>query len=168
MARRTRPCRAPLSESIDTIDAAAIDPAEFANMVYAASDEQLEASLLAARELILGEIFRRIEEHFDPWKAEGVEGVIHWKITGREDGGYDHYQVVIREGSCEVERDGTENPRTTFEVHAVSFVRLVAGDAAGMRLFLSGSLRIDGDKRFALKAQRCFRFPKPSAVERAA
>jgi putative sterol carrier protein len=168
MARRTQPCRAPLQESIDAIGAAAIDPAEFANMVCAASDEQLEASLFTSRELILGEIFRRIEDHFDPWKAEGVEGVIHWKITGREDGGYDHYQVVIREGTCKVERDGTEDPRTTFEVHAVSFVRLVAGHAAGMRLFLSGSLRIDGDKRFALKAQRCFRFPKPGAVEQAA
>jgi putative sterol carrier protein len=153
-----------LALGLDGIDAAAVDPVQFANLIHAASDDQLEEYLTAARELIIGEIFRRMEQHFDPSRAAGIEGVIDWRITGRGDRGCDHFQVIIAKGRCKIERDGAKKPRTTLHAHAISFVRLATGNAAGVRLFLSGALRIEGDKRFALKAQSCFRIPKPSPV----
>jgi putative sterol carrier protein len=145
------------------VDAAAMDPVEFANMVRTASDELLLEALAAGREMILDEIFKRMEEHFDPQKAAGVEAVVDWKITGREDGGHDRYQAVIRGGACKVARDGGEAPRITFEVPAPSFMRLASGNALGAALYLSGQLRIEGDLALALTMENLFLIPAPSA-----
>lgn len=145
------------------VDAATLDPVEFANMVRTASDEQLGQALAAGRGVILDEIFKRMEEHFDSSKAANVEAVVDWKITGREDGSHDRYQAVIRDGTCKVTRDGGEAPRITFELPAPSFMRLASGNALGAALYLSGHLRIEGDLALALTMESLFLIPAPSA-----
>jgi putative sterol carrier protein len=147
-----------------TVDPTAVDPLEFANMVRTASDEQLEAGLAVGRELILGEIFRRMAEHFDPEAAAGVDAVIDWRITGRENGGHDFFRVVIRDGACHVGREGEgEAPRVALELPAVTFVRIVTGNLFGAAVYLSGELQVEGDVGFAMMVQRFFRIPQPSA-----
>lgn len=136
-----------------------IDPAEFARLVRDASDEQLEKGFALNRELILDQVFQRMEEHLEPGKADGVDAVIEWRIKRPDSGGDDRWQAAIRDRSCRVTRDGDERPRVTFTVAPVDFIRLATGNASGPKLFLFGKLKIDGDLMFAARVQGMFRIP---------
>ena len=136
-----------------------IDPAEFARLVRDASDQQLADGFATNREQILSEVFQRMEEHFEPETAEGVDAVVEWRIRDRPEGGDDRWQTVIREGACRVVRDGDEKPRVTFSVAPVDFIRLVTGNESGPKLFLFGRLKVDGDLMFAARVQGMFRVP---------
>ena len=139
-----------------------LDPAAFARAVAETPDEALAEGMASEnRAVILDEIFRRMEEHFDAVRGGDVEAVIDWKIWDRPDGGYDHYRVSISEGRCTVEKDpGAGEPRVTFRVKPVTFLRLVTGNASGPKLFLTGRLKIDGDLTFAARVQSLFEIPR--------
>jgi putative sterol carrier protein len=143
-------------------DAAAsfLDPADFARLVRDTSDDQLAAGLKLNRDLILGEVFRRMQEHFRPERADGVGAVIEWRIGGAEGGGQDRWQTVIRGGACSVVRNGQERPRVIFTAGPVDFIRLVTGNASGPKLFLFGKLKIGGDLLLARRVQGLFRIPR--------
>ena len=135
-----------------------LSPVAFARIVRDAADEQLAAGLRANRELILSEVFSRMEEHFRAEQAKGVEAVVEWRIT-TPDGGHDRWQSVIRDSACRVTKEGEEQPRVTFTVAPVDFIRLVTGNASGPQLFLFGRLKIDGDLMFAARVQGLFSLP---------
>jgi putative sterol carrier protein len=142
------------------IDPEAVDPAAFAKSVATTPDEQLAEGMRSElRAQILGEIFRRMEEHFDPAKAQGVSAVMHWKITDGPDDSVDHYEAVIENGICQVTDQPTKPARVTFTIGGVEFLKLVTGNADGPALFMSGGLKIDGDLMFAAQAAGLFRVP---------
>jgi putative sterol carrier protein len=136
-----------------------IDPSQFASMVGQADDAALEQGFAANRELILDEIFRRMPEEFDTQKAGDLEAVVEWRILDAPGGGIDRYQLVIRKGSCRLEKEGNEQPTVAFELKPVDFIKLVTGNAGGPQLFMFGKLRIDGDLMLAARLQGFFRIP---------
>ena len=124
----------------------------------AATDEQLrEAMEGPQREAIIGEVFRRMEQHFKPGSA--MDAVIHWKITGRPDGGEDHWEVVIATARAPRARTPQHEPRVTLKLDGVDFLRLVTGNATGPMLFMSGKLKIEGDLMFSAQIQSMFTIP---------
>jgi putative sterol carrier protein len=140
-----------------------VDPAAFARAVAETPDEALAEGMAGEnRPLILDEIFSRMERHFDAERAGDLEAIIDWKIHDRPGGGYDHYRVTIAGGACRVEKEpgGATEPRVTFKIKPVTFLRLVTGNAAGPQLFLTGKLKIDGDLMFAARVQTLFAIPK--------
>jgi putative sterol carrier protein len=144
----------------DQIQPRAVDPAEFARSVATTPDEQLAEGMRSElRGQILDEIFRRMEAHFDSSKAQRVDAVLHWKITGRPDGSLDHYEAVIRGGACRVTAQPSESPRVTFTIGGVEFLKLVTGNVDGPKLFMTGGLKIDGDLMFAAQVAGLFKIP---------
>jgi putative sterol carrier protein len=143
------------------IDPAAVDPAAFVKAVKDTPDDQLAAGMAdeQVRALVLDGIFSQWAEHFDSQKAGDTDAVLEWKILDKPGGGYDRYQVVVKNGACTVEKDGEHPPRVTFKVKPVDFLRLVTGNAAGPMLFMTGKLKIDGDLMFAATVQSLFRIP---------
>ena len=139
-----------------------VDPAAFAKAVAETPDEALAEGMASEnRRLILDEIFAQMERRFDATRGGDVEAVIDWKIHDRPEGGYDHYRVSISGGKCRVEYEPAEGePRVTFKVKPVTFLRLVTGNASGPQLFLTGRLKIDGDLMFAARVQNLFEIPK--------
>jgi putative sterol carrier protein len=141
-------------------DFSSLDPEQVAGMISSVTDEQLREALAGSqREAIIGEVFRRMEQHFKPSSAAGVDAVIHWKITGRPDGDVDHYEVVLRGGTCTASKDPKHEPRVTLTLDGVDFMRLVTGNAAGPMLFMSGKLKIEGDLMFSAQIQSMFTIP---------
>ena len=141
-------------------DFSSVDPEQVAGTISSATDEQLREALSGPqREAIIGEVFRRMEQHFKPGSATGVDAVIHWKITGRPDGAIDHYEVVLKDGSCTAGNDPQHEPRVTMTLDGVEFMRLVTGNAAGPMLFMSGKLKIEGDLMFSAQIQSMFTIP---------
>jgi putative sterol carrier protein len=142
------------------VDFSSIDPEQVAGTISSVTDEQLREALSGPqRDAIIGEVFRRMEAHFKPSSAAGVEAVIHWKISGRSDAGLDHYEVVLRDGSCTSSKAPQREPRVTLTLDGVDFMRLVTGNAAGPMLFMSGKLKIEGDLMFSTQIQSMFTIP---------
>jgi len=148
-------------------DLAGVDADQLAALAAGATDEQLAEGMSepAARQAILDEIFRRMSEHVDADKAKGINAVLHWKITDRPDGGVDHYEVVLNDGTCIVSEEASGEPRVTFTVGPAAFLRLVSGAQPGPVLFMAGKLRIEGDLMFASQVATMFRIPQSAASE---
>ena len=145
----------------EQVDTTAVDPREFAAQLANTPDEQIAAGMNSeARGMVLDEIFKRMGEHLRPETARGVEAVVHWKILERPDGGHDHYELVIKDGKATVSDTPQREPRVTFSVGAVDFLRLVTGNANGPILFTTGKLKISGDLVFAAQIAGMFRIPK--------
>jgi putative sterol carrier protein len=142
------------------VDLSSIDPEQVAGAISSMTDEQLREGLSGPqREAIIGEVFRRMEAHFKPSSATGVDAVIHWKITGGPNGELDHYEVVLRDGACAASDDPQHEARVTLTLDGVDFMRLVTGNAAGPTLFMSGRLKIEGDLMFSAQIQSMFTIP---------
>jgi putative sterol carrier protein len=145
----------------EQVDTTAVDPREFAAQLANTPDEQIEAGMKSeARGMVLDEIFKRMGEHLRPETARGMEAVVHWKILGRPDGGHDHYELLIKDGTATVTNAPQQEPRVTFSVGAVDFLKLVTGNASGPILFTTGKLKISGDLVFAAQIAGMFRIPK--------
>jgi putative sterol carrier protein len=145
----------------EQIDAAAVDPQAFAAQLASTPDEQIAAGMNSeARVMVLGEIFKRMGEHLRPEAAKGVDAVVHWKILERPDGGFDHYELVIKDGKATVTDEPQHEPRVIFSVGAVAFLKLVTGNANGPILFTTGRLKISGDLPFAAQIAGLFKVPQ--------
>jgi putative sterol carrier protein len=142
---------------------APLDPAELAALVRDASDAQLADGIRTNRELVLERIFDAMPEHLDPETSREAEAVLEWRISGREGGGHDRYQVRIDRGTCEVMRDGDDEATVVYTIGPVEFVRLMSGTASGPELFMSGRLTIEGDLMLAAMVQSWFQQPGPPA-----
>ena len=141
-------------------DAMTVDPREFASRLASTPDEQIEAGMQSeARRVVLDEIFKRMGEYLKPETAQGVDAIVHWKITERADGGFDHYELVIKDGKATVTDKPEHEPRVTFSVGAVDFLKLVTGNASGPVLFTTGKLKVNGDLVFAAQIAGMFRMP---------
>jgi putative sterol carrier protein len=142
------------------------DATQLAQMVATASAEQLAEGMNdpEGRKATLDEIFRRMAEHVEPSKAKGNDAVIHFKILDAPDGGYDHYEVVLADGACTVTDEPANDPRVSFKIGPVDFLRLVSGNAAGPMLFMTGKLKIEGDLMYASTMTSLFRIPKTDST----
>jgi putative sterol carrier protein len=140
-----------------------IDPADYAALVRDASDEQLAAGMQTNRDLILDQVFEQMAEHLDPEISREAEAVVEWRISGRDDGGHDRYQVLIDRGTCEVTRNGEREATVIYTIAPVEFIRLVTGNASGPELFMTGRLTVEGDLMLAAMTQSWFRQPGPPA-----
>ena len=138
-----------------------VDADQLAKLVAGASDEQIAEGMSnpEGRKATLDEIFRRMGEHVEPSKARGHDAVVHFKILDAPGGGYDHYEVVIEGGKATVTDEPSREPRVTFSIGPVDFVRLVSGNAAGPMLFMTGKLKIEGDLMYASTMTSLFRIP---------
>lgn len=139
------------------IDLASLDSAARLAMIHEADDEEIERALDSERRgEVLDAIFALMADRFDPGSAAGMDAVIHFKVWDRPGGGYDHYEIVIREGSCRVNNPPTEEPRLTLKARPADFVRIALGNASGFRLALRGRLRVVGDVALARKVPDLF------------
>jgi putative sterol carrier protein len=141
------------------MDLSSIPISEVIKLVGAASDEQLQEGMASdQRGQILAEVFKQMSEHYRPG-SNPADAVIHWKITGKPDGGEDGWTATLKEGKCTTTEGLEGDPRVTFKMDGPTFLRLVTGNAQGPMLFISGKLKIEGDIPFAAQAQSLFEIP---------
>jgi putative sterol carrier protein len=141
-----------------SIDTSGVDPEEFARSIGQTTDEQLrEAMQGPLRDQIISEIFKRMEKHYRGGAVPSA--VIHWRITGRPDGGEDHWEAVVANGTCATSPNPTSEPRVTLKLTGVDFLKLVTGNASGPMMFFRGKLKIEGDLMFSTQIQSMFAIP---------
>lgn len=146
------------------VDVTKMGPKTFARLISGASKDQLEKVLghQELRDLILGEIFRRMQTHLRQEKAANVDAVVHWRFSGGAgEDGYDRYETVISKGTCVVTRDMTRDSRVTITMPPQDFLKLITSNASAPVLFMTGKLKVRGDLAFAAGMLGLFDLPKP-------
>jgi putative sterol carrier protein len=134
----------------------------FARWVAHSPDERLDRAMTGwRRRWILRGIRAGMESEFDAGKGADVNAVIDYRVGGRPDGGYDHFQVAIDEGRAKATRSPELEPTVTIEMGAVPFLKVVTGNASGPELFMNGRLKVQGDLMFATRVPSLYRIPKP-------
>jgi putative sterol carrier protein len=132
---------------VDLIELSEGTDAEIAERIHAAGTGE-----------VLDAVFVGMPGNFQADKASGVDAKIQWVIT---DGGDEHaYVISVADGACTTEPGRTDSPRVTLSTDLASFLKLIAGKAAGPQLYMTGKLKLQGDM---MLAQRMGTFFAPPA-----
>lgn len=91
---------------------------------------------------------------FQPEKAQGVDAVIQYHLTGEEGG---DWIVTIRDGKCSVAPGTADNPKMTLNADAQDFKDVLTGRVNGMQYFMQGKLKLAGDLNLAMKLTSMFK-----------
>ena len=142
------------------IDPATITPELFARFIADSSDEEIETTIRAVGlDASLDRIFAGFEESFRPERAQGIDADVQFVV---QDEGVDHpYVVGIHGGTCAVRSGTADAPKVTLTAGLVPFSKLVTGRGDGIKLFMTGKLKVSGDIMFAPRIMTFF--DRPSA-----
>lgn len=101
----------------------------------------------------IAQIFPVMAERLIPNKAEGVNAIIQFDLSG-DNGGL--YWLRISEGKCEAGQGQADNPKMTLKASADDYHAMVTGSLNPMQAFMSGKIKIQGDMSLAMKLQTMF------------
>jgi putative sterol carrier protein len=105
-------------------------------------------------EISVRELMGRMPKAFIPEKAEGVDAVIQYHLTGDEGG---DWIITIKDGQCTVEEGTAENPKMTLTADSGDYKDVILGKMDGMNAFMQGKLKLAGDLNLAMKLASFFR-----------
>lgn len=145
--------------SVATIDLDSASPEQTFRAVAEMDDEEFEQLMAepASRGKVIDAIVEHMVANFRPEKAEGVDAAIHLKLWDRPEGGYEHFELRIEDGTCELVRQpDNEDPDLTLKVRPTDLRKLVTGETGARRLAFKGRLRVLGDIGLAMKLQGLF------------
>ena len=98
-------------------------------------------------------IFPEMVERLIPEKAEGVDVLIQFDLSG-DNGGL--YWVKIVDGTAESGEGVTDSPSMTLKASADDWFAVSTGQLNAMSAFMSGKIKIQGDMGIAMKMQTMF------------
>jgi len=99
------------------------------------------------------EIFADMDEGFNPDKAEGVDAIFQFDLTG-DNGG--KYWVKVQNKQVESHEGEHPSPTLTITSTADDYIALVNGELNPMMAFMQGKVKVKGDMGLALKLQAMF------------
>jgi len=101
----------------------------------------------------IADIFPAMVSRFVPSKAEGLNAIIQFNLSG-DNGGL--YWIKIADGVCESGQGQAENPKMTLKAVADDWFAVSSGQLNAMQAFMSGKIKIEGDMGMAMKLQTLF------------
>ena len=109
-----------------------------------------------SEELTIEEVMNRMPPAFQPEKAQGVEAVVQYHLTGSEAG---DWVVRIADGACTVEKGTAESPKLTLTADSDDYLKVLTGELNAMSAFAEGKLKLQGDLSLAMKLMGFFKLP---------
>lgn len=107
---------------------------------------------MATAEEIKG-IFPEMVSRLIPEKADGVDALIQFDLSG-DNGGL--YWVKVADGKAESGNGSVDNPTMTLKATADDWYAVSTGQMNAMQAFMSGKIKIQGDMSIAMKMQTMF------------
>lgn len=135
------------------------NPQDLRNALKGQSDADIVAGVTAQGiDNVLDLVFAGMKIAFQPAKAGGQAAVIQYNVDTAE--GVKSYQIVVKDGTCDVIKGGTAQPRVTLILNLANFLKLITNNLNGMQAFMTGALKVTGDVMFAQTMQGWFDQPK--------
>ena len=107
-----------------------------------------------AEEITIEEMMNRMPKAFLPDKAEGVEAVIQYHLSGPEAG---DWVVTIGDGQCVVERGTTEKATMTLRADSQDYKDIILGKLDPMTAFMQQKVKLTGNLNMALGLTKYFK-----------
>jgi putative sterol carrier protein len=105
-------------------------------------------------EITVQELMDRMPGAFLPDKAEGVDAVIQYHLSGAEGG---DWVVTIRDQKCTVETGTTENPTMTLSADGQDYKDIILGKIDAMAAFMQQKVQLKGNLNLALGLTKFFK-----------
>jgi putative sterol carrier protein len=99
------------------------------------------------------ETFDQMATRFKPERAQGVNAVVQYDITG-EGGG--NWYATIKDGACTVTPGTAPSPTLTLTISGQDWLDMLGGKLAGQMAFMTGRLKLRGDMGLAMKLSSLF------------
>lgn len=159
--------RVPGTEDV-AVDPTTLDPVDVADAIAGVKDSHLRAVMAGGlREVVLGEVFRRLPDFVDVAKAERHRLAIGFRIGGRPDGEVDRYVVTLDGGRAVVDRvegeEGRSGRDATLVLDGPQFLRLVTGHLNPVTGVMKGQIKVRGNVRAALTFSGLMQIPSASS-----
>lgn len=150
------------------VDPTTLDPVDVADAIAGVKDAHLRAVMAGGlREVVLGEVFRRLPDFVDVAKAERHRLVIGFRIGGRPGGEVDRYVVTLDGGRAVVDRVEAEEGRggrdATLVLDGPQFLRLVTGHLNPVTGVMKGQVKVRGNVKAALTFSGLMQIPSASS-----
>jgi putative sterol carrier protein len=98
----------------------------------------------------------QLPQYFIPEKSNGIDATIQLNLSG--DGGGE-WAVLIHDQKLEVVPGEVSNPRLVMSGNAQDVLQILSGQMDGMRAFMQGKLKVQGDMSLAMKMASLFKRP---------
>lgn len=102
---------------------------------------------MATREEVAS-VFQNIVQRFDPSKAEGIDAVIQFDLSG-DNGG--QYWLKIADGKMDAGEGAQASPKMTVKSSGDDLYNMLTGKLNPMQAFMMGKVKIVGDTGLAMK-----------------
>ena len=153
--------RSGTDEAVDPRD---LDPVEVATVLGQVKGDHLKQVMRSGfRDVVLGEIFRRLPEFVNPRKAARTDLTVGFRLTGHPSGEIERYVVRLQAGQAVVtagDPGGERDATVTCEGH--DFLRLATGHLNPVFGVLRGQLKVRGDQAKALQLSSVIDIPQAS------
>jgi putative sterol carrier protein len=93
-------------------------------------------------------LFTKMQERFDPAKAQNLNTTIQVDLSGDEGG---LYWIRIADNQFETGSGTIESPRMTLRASAIDFYNMMNGTLNPMQAFMQGKVKVAGDTSVAMK-----------------
>lgn len=144
------------------VDPTALDPVDVATALKGVKGDHLARVMRSGfRDVVLGEIFRRLPEFVDPKKAAKAQLRVGFRLTGAPSGDIERYVVEVDRGIATVtdgDEGGDRDATVTCEGH--DFLRLATGHLSPIAGVLRGQLKVKGDRAKALQLSSVIDIPQ--------
>ncbi|MCX4240561.1 Rieske 2Fe-2S domain-containing protein [Paraliomyxa miuraensis] len=101
----------------------------------------------------VAEYFDTLPQRFVSSASRGVDAVFQWDIPG-EDGATIH--AIVKDGTMELREGKHPQPTVTIAIPAADYLKLINGELDGARAFTTGSGKVSGKLRMAMKMRNIF------------
>ena len=99
------------------------------------------------------EVFEAMPSRLDAGKADGINVVIGWDLSGDEE---TQKTIKIADGAMTVEDGIDGDVNATISMDSDDFVAMTTGELNPMMAFMGGKVKVDGDMSAVMKIQSIF------------
>ena len=99
-------------------------------------------------------VFEGMQDAFRADAAAGVDVVFQWDISGDQGGSWN---VVVKDGACEVNEGSHSSPTTTLKMADEDFLKMISGELNAMSAYTGGKLKIGGDLMKSQLVEKLFK-----------
>lgn len=103
--------------------------------------------------LSIKDIMDKMPGAFLPEKAEGLDVVILFHMTGDQSG---DWVATIKDGVCTLKQGTVDESTLAVTADGQDYIDVVTGKLDGMQAFMQGKLKLKGDMNLAMKMTNFF------------